>query len=239
VQLDPQQGWPGPPHVPQEPFPHVAAVPPALQALPLPTQRFPSQQPPAEHPPLAQHGWPSPPQAWQVIPTLAYQQTFDASLQVLPSQHGWSLPPHIWQTPPLQAWPEGHTPPGQHGSFAVPHAVQVPAEQVWPELQTPPRQHCWPGPPQSAHLPDWHANPDEQRVFAQHGSPLPPHATHEFAPLQTSLSPHRSPTMRQTFADATVVSQHPVLHWSPEQHGCPLPPHPAHLLLEDRQRSPL
>jgi len=88
VQLEPQHGWPGPPHVPHEPFVHVAAVVPLLHALPLPAQRFPSQQPPAAQAPPSQHGWPSPPQDWHVIPTLAYQQTLDASLQSLPSQQG-------------------------------------------------------------------------------------------------------------------------------------------------------
>jgi hypothetical protein len=88
VQLDPQQGWPGPPHVPQEPLLHVEAVVPKPHALPLPTQRLPSQQPPPVHAPRSQHGWVSPPQVWHVMPTLAYQQTVVASLHAFPSQHG-------------------------------------------------------------------------------------------------------------------------------------------------------
>jgi hypothetical protein len=49
-----------------------------------------------------------------------------------------------------------------------------------------------------------------------------------FLAVQTALAEQRSPTARQVFAFATVVSQQPVLQVSPAQHGCPTPPQPAH-----------
>jgi hypothetical protein len=67
---------------------HVAFVAAKLHAALFATQRLPSQQPPDEHAPPAQHGCPEPPHAWHVMPGLEYQQTLPASLQALPAQHG-------------------------------------------------------------------------------------------------------------------------------------------------------
>jgi hypothetical protein len=84
LQLDEQHGSPGPPQPPHEPFAQV----PFPHVAPLATQRLPLQQPPSLHAPPSQHGWPGPPHAWHVIPTLAYQQTLVALLHALPGQQG-------------------------------------------------------------------------------------------------------------------------------------------------------
>jgi hypothetical protein len=84
VQLDEQQASPGPPHPPHDPSEHI----PLPQAVPLATQRLPLQQPPLLHAPPSQQGWFGPPHAWQVMPTLAYQQTFAEFVHALPGQQG-------------------------------------------------------------------------------------------------------------------------------------------------------
>jgi hypothetical protein len=59
-----------------------------------------------------------------------------------------------------------------------------------------------------------------------------------FVPVQTLPTAQRSPVARQTFAEATLVSQQPELHVSPAQQGWPSPPQPAQSP-DARQRSPL
>jgi hypothetical protein len=90
--VEPQHGWPTPPHPPQVPFWQTSLV--ELQAPP-------------------QQGWPVPPQAVQ-LPVAPHVSPEPHGL--LPVQHGWAAPPHAAQVPPEHTVPAAvHDVPAQHG----------------------------------------------------------------------------------------------------------------------------
>jgi hypothetical protein len=78
-----------------------------------------------------QHGWPPPPQAWQV--PLEVSQTPPVPQAVAPWQHGWPTPPQVVQACDAQTWvPEqlAHIcPPMPHDESASPPRHWLPLQQ--------------------------------------------------------------------------------------------------------------
>lgn len=223
LQFDPlQQRPPVVPHalqVPPEQVSGAAVV--DVQALPL--QQAAPEVPHATHFPvpsqtllgavhtlLAQHGWPTPPQAahWPFPPQTA------PVLQVVP-QHGCLSAPHVTHVDRAL-----HTVvelqvcvPPQQGWVFAPHATQVGVaplvEHRNPVAQALLGQHGCPLPPQLPQVPFMHEIPLPLQVLAaQQGWPTPPHVAH---------------------VDDDVTQIVPAAVHDVPQHGCVLAPHVLHV----------
>jgi hypothetical protein len=176
-----QQGWFGPPQLPQLPLAHIPWLPQficaamhfcATQQPPLPQelapqQAIPSPPQPTHAPPV--HNIPCPQLAPSSTQTLLAQQL--GIEQVLPWQQGWFCPPQPAQVP---FWV--HRSPPEHCAPTAMQALRVLSQQPVPHIWLG-QQGC-PGMPHAAHT------PIAQVVFipvqvpmAQQGWPAPPHAT--------------------------------------------------------------